>query len=1187
LDDVCTNEDVRRAQLHDDPDCCNNLSRSLRVVKTDDVRIDPNEDGYTYWFVSPADGPVLSRMALQQILVLLHIVHSFIPEKCVIETEYLKPTFDKGSSSSSFSESGGMAGLEKLERKIPMTEDEAREYEEIRQKLNAMPVSEMPFETPFIADTEGGGSDGCAGGMGSDDDVFAAYERVRRSMMTGQKCRMQIVDVAEILVVPVCVTYVLDDDESCTDQQQGGEAASRKRQRARESLSRHGGMSLSLDGGDDAWGFLDVGGILSMDHAGDAGKEKISGFWAVVLKTKKCYNFSSHVHWLVSNVDREDRSNMKNIVKREYEDVMTMLREVVLYQYEQSPNAVAFFRMQGVGTRIDPLARLTQMCTPDSLDHVCSPFEAYRSMVFHVQNEDPRRRIVHVTGFSETMLFTTGMLEKSLSAQKTWHEAFAQEKSRVAQRKEEMSKAMRIKDDAEREARVAELDRAKETEGLAHLPPPVLYPIYRRKPASDVRKPSSGGGGGGQHSSAPLDGDEDSLMYDEYTESCGTDGRRKGTESDDNLCGDDDDDDDAQIDTGIPEFPLVMRVDIQGKFGKEKTLHAFQAKFGSLPAAAMQQVTEMMYNTSGRNRYTGRKRVGMDSVDVRTVQLARDIFLPDPKIMQPYTRLKAFKPDEFTMEGFKMAGCDMHLLDRIMKVVRNTKDGPDKIQLFDDYVRRITRQHISSVLNNDLRSNHALYTARYLEQGKGTSCRDLRSLIGSVAPSFYRFVYEDRVMSRIMGRKMHAVRGEAYALEAVSPAYWHLNCPSTFVCYSWLMDDLLRFHNEKFFHLTAQNLRICNDAWVGMIHFRLGQHEDWCYMGAPTVICDAGCKLRKAATGFASSGVDSEGVVISSKRPSAGLDLIKDALNKRRTSVRKYVKTGQNLQSNDAQEMVQLRRATAAGMHIGYVLFVNGEVEKVPDNELAMDCVLPEGPPDNFEAMASLFNNIPRDQGHDAELWNTADKKNNNIRDKLVYKLLAGYQMYLCLMGKNYIFEKKTESRYMDMLIVCNVQESNGPMDKDGLRYMAASAAGPAARTQRGARGDSPVTLQGIIESMEDGMDAGVQRKGVVRTSNSSKCRNKGPRPSDKDQQMWAPMHYFVHSVAGTVIAMMHKLGMISLEIDYGVASVSRYLYDYAVSTLGCLMDSNDETYAGRYFDCYKTRSGPCCYASSAPMHVM
>ena len=37
---------------------------------------------------------------------------------------------------------------------------------------------------------------------------------------------------------------------------------------------------------------------------------------------------------------------MRKLVMREYEDVMNMLREVIMYQYEQSPNAVAFFRRQ-------------------------------------------------------------------------------------------------------------------------------------------------------------------------------------------------------------------------------------------------------------------------------------------------------------------------------------------------------------------------------------------------------------------------------------------------------------------------------------------------------------------------------------------------------------------------------------------------------------------------------------------------------------------------------------------------------------------------------------------------------------------------------------------------------------------------------------------------------------------------
>jgi hypothetical protein len=53
--------------------------------------------------------------------------------------------------------------------------------------------------------------------------------------------------------------------------------------------------------------------------------------------------------------------------------------------------------------------------------------------------------------------------------------------------------------------------------------------------------------------------------------------------------------------------------------------------------------------------------------------LPEDIFLPEPEIVQAYRRLKMFKPDEFTMDAFRKAGCNAHLLNRIMGVVRNAK----------------------------------------------------------------------------------------------------------------------------------------------------------------------------------------------------------------------------------------------------------------------------------------------------------------------------------------------------------------------------------------------------------------------------------------------------------------------------------------------------------------------------------
>ena len=81
---------------------------------------------------------------------------------------------------------------------------------------------------------------------------------------------------------------------------------------------------------------------------------------------------------------------MKKGVNREYESVMATLREVIMHQYEQSPNATAYLRAIGVDSSVDPLQRLSEVCTPNSLDHACSIYEAYRSMVSQVLKEGER-----------------------------------------------------------------------------------------------------------------------------------------------------------------------------------------------------------------------------------------------------------------------------------------------------------------------------------------------------------------------------------------------------------------------------------------------------------------------------------------------------------------------------------------------------------------------------------------------------------------------------------------------------------------------------------------------------------------------------------------------------------------------------------------------------------------------------
>lgn len=87
-----------------------------------------------------------------------------------------------------------------------------------------------------------------------------------------------------------------------------------------------------------------------------------------------------------------------------------------------------------------------------------------------------------------------------------------------------------------------------------------------------------------------------------------------------------------------------------------------------------------------------------------------------------------------------------------------------------------------------------------------------------------------------------------------------------------------RKHNQRFFCLKPQNLKICNDTALSSIMYRLGQHNGWTYIGMPTVVCDTACKLmaRTANNAFF--------VPETRKKPSAGLDLCREALDSMRTS---------------------------------------------------------------------------------------------------------------------------------------------------------------------------------------------------------------------------------------------------------------------------------------------------------------
>ncbi len=222
----------------------------------------------------------MTSMTLKQILVLLHIIHSFVPEDCILETEFLKPTFNSKQG-----------GLDKLVEQIPMSPDERQQCHNLQSQVASLPICDMPVDVCFNSSSLTGNDDG------DDSEISNILASSQTSF------RRKPVDVAEILVVPVCVTYTASPIKS---------------------------KKAAGDNDDDD----------------DDAEEKTLCFWLVILKTRKCYNFNEHLRWMVNELDKEDRVHSKRSINREYESIMSMLREVVLHQYENSPDATLYIKDQ-------------------------------------------------------------------------------------------------------------------------------------------------------------------------------------------------------------------------------------------------------------------------------------------------------------------------------------------------------------------------------------------------------------------------------------------------------------------------------------------------------------------------------------------------------------------------------------------------------------------------------------------------------------------------------------------------------------------------------------------------------------------------------------------------------------------------------------------------------------------------
>jgi hypothetical protein len=93
--------------------------------------------------------------------------------------------------------------------------------------------------------------------------------------------------------------------------------------------------------------------------------------------------------------------------------------------------------------------------------------------------------------------------------------------------------------------------------------------------------------------------------------------------------------------------------------------------------------------------------------------------------------------------------------------------------------------------------------------------------------------------------------------------------------------------------------------------------------------------------------------------------------------------------------------------------------------------------------------------------------------------------MYLLLVAKNYFYEGKTETRFLDLTIVCNVMYSSGPPDLAGVF-----------RRLSGESDD--------IEKAEEVHDASNLNRAAVSGASGARSKKKGDKPQVKHSTMLA-----------------------------------------------------------------------------------
>lgn len=308
-------------------------------------------------------------------------------------------------------------------------------------------------------------------------------------------------------------------------------------------------------------------------------------------------------------------------------------------------------------------------------------------------------------------------------------------------------------------------------------------------------------------------------------------------------------------------------------------------------------------------------------------------------------------------------------------------------------------------MNGNLRNKHAEFQMKYIAVAEKSIIPDLHTLRQR------QFQYEPG------GPQHHA--GAPELVDWQGRACWEAQNPDSFLFYLWEYQELYRRFNCEFVSLTPSNLFTCQCVVMSTIMYRIGHgNPNYTRMGMCNSVMNAGGKLPCAVEGSKKRMSDVR------KLTGAGLDYVNNAVNLFRSMYGAYL----NVHTEGNKQRVRNIRRTTEGSLYDYVTFMDGKIINAPTN-VGEDTAMTEGPSARKENLEGLFNQIDRDDDPHNSIMNTVDLNQNNNRKQTTAEPLAGWKLFLVLIGVNNTFEAVLQTRYQQMLIACNPVCASAPND--------------------------------------------------------------------------------------------------------------------------------------------------------------